>query len=563
MTSNSTTPPVTLPVLFQDDYGFHYGDVWYRGHFDATSDSTGITVSAITGTAGNYEVWLNGTYLGNSDDSSHTFSFPAGAVHVDGDNEVSVLVDTSGHNEDYNEQNSNKEARGLTGATIAGSPLSTITWRIQGSRGGEDLVDPARGPMNVGGLYGERAGWTLPGYPDKHWQDVTLPTSDPTPGVSWYRTTATLHLPPGQDTSVGLKIADDPGRAYRAFIYVNGWQLGKYINNIGPQHEFVIPTGILNPEGPNTIAIAVTNEDDSTGGLGTVSLVSYGSPASSLRVAPVSSPAYNAATYAMPAPHSASLTLHAPGTIDPDGTATVSATFTADLNAPAARDARLALTVPDGWTAVATSPTASRHPVTGGSSFTATWKVTAPDTLPQISELTATVDYIQGGPGRHEQNLSDVRDVRSLPSPPTSDVQVSALPFFSASNGWGPVERNESVGGSSANDGRTITINGTQYPTGLGTNSPSDVALYLGGHCTRFQATVGVDDEDDAGTVTFSVVADGKTLVTTPVLNGSSAAVDLDEDITGAQLLDLVVGEGGDGNGNDHGDWADARLTCS
>jgi hypothetical protein len=39
--------------------------------------------------------------------------------------------------------------------------------------------------------------------------------------------------------------------------------------------------------------------------------------------------------------------------------------------------------------------------------------------------------------------------------------------------------------------------------------------------------------------------------------------VNLDVDITGTQLLDLVVGDGGNGNGNDHGDWADAQLQCA
>jgi NPCBM/NEW2 domain len=39
--------------------------------------------------------------------------------------------------------------------------------------------------------------------------------------------------------------------------------------------------------------------------------------------------------------------------------------------------------------------------------------------------------------------------------------------------------------------------------------------------------------------------------------------VNLDVDITGTQLLDLVVGDGGNGNGNDHGDWADAKVSCS
>ncbi len=70
-------------------------------------------------------------------------------------------------------------------------------------------------------------------------------------------------------------------------------------------------------------------------------------------------------------------------------------------------------------------------------------------------------------------------------------------------------------------------------------------------------------DHGDPGTVTFTVVLDGKTLATTPVLNGASAPVSIDVPVTGGQVLDLSVGDGGDGNGNDHGDWVNPTLTCT
>ena len=561
MTSNSTTPPGTLPVLFADDYGFHHGDVWYRGRFRGTATATGITLAAITGRAGAYSAWLNGTFLGTTGSNPHTFAFPPGVLHVGADNEISILVENMGHNEDYNAADSNKEARGLTGALVAGSPLTSISWRLQGSRGGEDLVDDVRGPMNTGGLFGERAGWSLPGFPDTAWQNVTLPASDPTPGVSWYRTTVTLDLLKGQDTSLGLKITDAATRHYRALIFVNGWQLGRYINDTGPQHDFPIPNGILKPNGSNSIAIAVWNTDASSGGLGNVSLESFGSYASPLQVSTVDSPRYDAATYAMPRAHDAALVLDAPDTATSSSTSDVSATFSVPAGAPPASSLRFGLHVPAGWTATPTSPTVVGQ-VSGGGSATATWRVTAPGgNLPAASLLTATADYEQR---TQSQSLSDTRTVRALPTPPTGDVFVSALPFFSATNGWGPVERDTSNGEQAAGDGKPITLNGTVYAHGLGTNAISDVALYLGGQCTRFTATVGVDDEQgSAGSVTFSVIKDGTTLTTTPVLTGSSASISIDVDITGAQLLDLVVGDGGNGNGNDHGDWADARVSCS
>ena len=150
------------------------------------------------------------------------------------------------------------------------------------------------------------------------------------------------------------------------------------------------------------------------------------------------------------------------------------------------------------------------------------------------------------------------------PAPPAGEVAVSSLPFLTATNGWGPVERDTSNGEASAGDGRTITLNGTTYASGLGVHANGDVALYLAGHCSRLTAVAGVDDEvGTSGSVAFSVLADGRTLMSTPTLTGASAALPIDVDVTGAAIVELVVGDGGDGNGSDHADWADARLSCS
>jgi hypothetical protein len=199
------------------------------------------------------------------------------------------------------------------------------------------------------------------------------------------------------------------------------------------------------------------------------------------------------------------------------------------------------------------------HP---GGSATFTWKVQPPaGQLPSASALTATVHYLQNG---RQAAGGDERIVGGIPpAPPAGKSAVSDLPFLSSTNGWGPVERDSSVGEQAAGDGRPIRIAGAAYAKGLGTNSVSDVELYLAGTCSRLTADVGVDDETGgAGTVTFSVIADGKTLVTTPTIRGSQAAVPIDVDVSGAQVVDLKVGDAGDGNGSDHGDWAMPTLTC-
>ncbi|MDT4912843.1 MAG: hypothetical protein QOC66_1971 [Pseudonocardiales bacterium] len=563
MTTNSITGASSLPVLYADDYGFHTGNTWYRGRFRSTGKETAIHLGSDSGGGAQaFSAWLNGTFLGSSTTGSGDFAFPAGLVKASGDNIVSVLTVNMGHEEDYNSTNGNKAARGLTSASVIGSPLTSITWRLQGVRGGEDLVDPVRGPLATGGLYGERAGWSLPGYPDALWKPVKLPTTDTRPGVSWYRTGVNLDLPKGQDTSLGLTFTDDPSRKYRVTIFVNGWQMGNYVNYLGPQHTFPVPNGILNPNGRNSIALAVWNLDGSTGGLGQVSLTNYGSYASSLTVGQDNSPGYDPDKYAMPAAPGTDVALTVPDAARSGQQFVAEATVRVPANRPKATDVQASLTLPTGWTAALQSPT-TVPVVPPGKEATFRWQVTTPsDPLPQASPVTVVAHYVQGG---RERTNSDERIIGYVPPPPTAGTHaVSDLPFLSATNGWGPVERDRSVNGQAGGDGRTITIAGATYPKGLGTNSVSDVQVYLGGACSKLTAMVGVDDETNgAGTVTFTVRADGKTLVTTPTIKGKQAAVPIDVDVSGAQVLELVVGDAGDGNGNDHGDWAVPTLTCA
>jgi beta-galactosidase GanA len=290
----------TEPVLDGDDYGFHHGYVWYRGHFTATGKEKGILLSAGTGANGVFTAWLNGRYLGRGAsgrymDDSEYFNIDRSELEVGRDNVVAVLVDDMGHEENDDSNNAYKEPRGLISGSLVGSH-APLAWRIQGNRGGETPIDAVRGPYNNGGLYGERHGWSLPGYPDGDWRPVTLPSRIDRPGVDWYRTTFRLDMPADQDVPVALKISDDPSRHYRALIFVNGWQFGRYINALGPEHVFVLPPGILNTRGTNTIAISSWSTEH-RGGLGRVSLVELGNYRTSLRVRRVDSPGYDRSKY--------------------------------------------------------------------------------------------------------------------------------------------------------------------------------------------------------------------------------------------------------------------------
>ena len=62
--------------------------------------------------------------------------------------------------------------------------------------------------------------------------------------------------------------------------------------------------------------------------------------------------------------------------------------------------------------------------------------------------------------------------------------------------------------------------------------------------------------------MSFRVLGDGRELAVTPVLRGGAVAVPVRADVTGVRMLDLQVGDGGDGNNSDHADWAAATITC-
>jgi beta-galactosidase len=284
MTTGSVTKPGTLPVLFADDYGFHTGNTWYRGHFTASAANgapSGLKLRVLSGgNGGAFSVWLNGHFLGSVTGKTDTgsFDFPSNLI-VKGDNVVAVLTVNMGHEEDYESKGENRTARGIIAAEPTGIATNGITWRIQGA----SRSDPVRGPYNFGGLYGERLGWPLNPGSAGGWKPAALPADTATAGVSWYRSNVTLNLPRNQDSSLGIAIKDPPGRHYRATIFVNGWQMGNYIADLGPQQSFPVPNGVIDPHGPNSILIAVWKTDNSPGGLGSVTLVNYGSVTSPAR----------------------------------------------------------------------------------------------------------------------------------------------------------------------------------------------------------------------------------------------------------------------------------------
>jgi len=137
-------------------------------------------------------------------------------------------------------------------------------------------------------------------------------------------------------------------------------------------------------------------------------------------------------------------------------------------------------------------------------------------------------------------------------------VPIGRLDTSDVSCGWGSVHVDRSVLGN------PMKIGGKTFAAGLGVHAPSKGELELGGSATRFEATVGVDDEEHGGgSVEFKVRGDGKLLWESGLMRARCAprTKDIDLDVTGVEWLTLEVTDGGDNMNCDHADWANARFT--
>ncbi|HEY9241461.1 MAG TPA: beta-galactosidase [Streptosporangiaceae bacterium] len=526
--SNTSSP--STPVLYASDYGYQHGFTWYRGHFTATGHETGIKLTAdgISPT-GAYSAWLNGAFLGSASAagaSAQTFTFPAGALRTGQDNVIAVLAENTG-----NPEGPTGEKTGLYSATLVGSS-APVTWRLMGTPGGIRLQDPVRGIMNEAGLYGSNHGWDLPGYPDGSWQPVSLPDSWASrgvpPGIGWYRTSFALNLPRGSYVPVDVQIGGPgPGAgaaAYRAFIYVNGWLIGRYVNNAGPQHQFYVPAGLLNDQGGNTLAIAVWGLDATGGGLDRVSLVAAGNQAGGVPVRPVLSPGYSAAVYGGPA--SPQPTLAAiPSSALAEGTFTVKATLRNPTRSPL-RNASILLNAPAGWTVSPTSP-AALGTVAPGAAASATFKVTAPSSglSPGLVGLLAKVTFSGAGPGGGTQTLLNSADV-SVPAPSlastfdntgiTDNSNTNPSANFEGFDGGGTTFSAQGLAADNLTPGASVTADGLTFtwpsqPAAQPDNTMAEgqtIALSGSGSKLGFLAAANNSPESGTGTIYYT---DGST----------------------------------------------------
>ena len=106
-----------------------------------------------------------------------------------------------------------------------------------------------------------------------------------------------------------------------------------------------------------------------------------------------------------------------------------------------------------------------------------------------------------------------------------------------------------------------LQIGDHHYPRGLGHHAPGALVVELGGRYRAFLAEVGVQRQQGAtGSVVFRVLVDGRQRFDSGVMRERDRARPVLVPLVGAQELELVVTDAGDGITCDCANWAEARL---
>jgi len=241
-TSNNPYKLQTPTSLFGSDYGYNTGVLIFRGKFVATGKESSIWIHTEGGSAYGSSAWIASTYLGSwagidaSSNNNNTYTLPnlvVGKTYI-----ITVVVDNNGLDENWTTGTDEmKLPRGILGYELSGHAQSDITWKLTGNLGGESYIDKVRGPLNEGGLYAERQGFTQPFPPNHNWPAGNPETGISTAGVAFYQADFHLDFPNNYDIPLtfnfGNTTINGATADYRAQLWVNGYQFGKYTNNIG------------------------------------------------------------------------------------------------------------------------------------------------------------------------------------------------------------------------------------------------------------------------------------------------------------------------------------------
>ncbi len=185
------------------------------------------------------------------------------------------------------------------------------------------------------------------------------------------------------------------------------------------------------------------------------------------------------------------------------------------------------------------------------------------------SKITYTTNYVKNKVGDFEivytivdsNNNTTTKTVKLIVTAAIEDfTYVSDLEWTDAYSGRRRVQKDKSVTQTKLKlwDGTKEVV----YEKGIGTHSYSEVAYDLAGkNFKNFTSSIGVSrDANNKGSVIFKVFVDDKLAYTSNLMNKNTKTEFIKINIEGASRVKLVVEDGGNGSGNDHANWADAKF---
>ena len=233
---------IDLGEIDIDTLGVHYGFIWYRGTYHRPLERLVLDARHC------WAAWVNRVCVGAGDqlrntrgvgpDGARSVRIPVRSLpHQEGRNALVIAVESLGHNKAFADDARNP--RGLVRIDTGGTPIS---WRYRGG-----LMRGERGLTPIVALEGaERTAA----------EEVALPHSwgAEGPGVALFETRFRTDGIDPERTQIGVVF--DPGRG-KANLYLNGYLLGRYWPERGPQRRFPLPWGVLRPDQENQLAVAV------------------------------------------------------------------------------------------------------------------------------------------------------------------------------------------------------------------------------------------------------------------------------------------------------------------
>lgn len=172
------------------------------------------------------------------------------------------------------------------------------------------------------------------------------------------------------------------------------------------------------------------------------------------------------------------------------------------------------------------------------------------ETLPGTATIKAT----------SELGVTTTYTIRFITVP---EIYLSDIDWISATCGWQTIQKDKSI------DGNPIRLLGPSnqvitFEKGIGTHADSEIIYDIEGKGYGiFESYIGVDREISNGSIIFEVWLDGEKVFESDVMTARTPAQFISIDVRGKNELKLVAHDAGDGNAEDHADWADAKFKKS